>query len=340
MRTWVKRCSKGANADLILKVKDLLMGFRGIRAYHPSLRTTRLPGPVCVQVQTIDRCNASCIMCPYSQRAAFGPANRMNKDLYRRLLAQLAAAGTTRVFSPMLQNEPLLDRDIARRIQEAREVLGKSVYITVVTNGALLSNDRVNCLLASGLDSISVSIDAFREDTYRIIRRGLEFSQVLENLHNLLRWEDRPQVIARFLKQRANDGEECPFVAYWRARGAGVFVHTLANRAGALDAYEGLVRDRTPSMRRLIYRFLSRIFPFCTQPFFALNVLWDGRVLLCCHDWGAGVIAGDLREQTLSEIWNGEKMNAYRHLLYTGSSLEIPPCRNCSHSRGPWGSVR
>ncbi|MBW2174620.1 MAG: SPASM domain-containing protein, partial [Deltaproteobacteria bacterium] len=261
----------------------------------------------------------------------------MEERLYVQILSELKRAGTVRSFLPMLQNEPLVDREIAKRVRQAKEILGGTALVHMVTNGSLLTSKRADNLLEAGTDSFSVSIDAFREETYRSIRKGLSFSRVIGNVQSLLQRDPRPLVFARFLKQRANAGEEKMFTRYWKARGARPFVHSVVNRAGTLDSFDRVEEREARLMRRLVRRVLSSIFPLCPHPFLSLNVLWDGRVILCCHDWGPGVIVGDLTKQSLTTVWNGEAMNHYRHLLYRDRSEESPSCANCSCRNGLWG---
>ena len=156
--------------------------FDGIRAYDMKARKTRLPGPLDVQIQTIDRCNASCIMCPYSATKKYGPVNFMEKGLYDRILNELRCAKTVQSFTPMLQNEPLLDSDLAMCVKKAKEALGDGASVYVVTNGVLLTRERAEELIAVGTHSFSVSLDAFREETYQSIRKGLAFSKVIKNI--------------------------------------------------------------------------------------------------------------------------------------------------------------
>jgi radical SAM protein with 4Fe4S-binding SPASM domain len=127
------------------------------------------------------------------------------------------------------------------------------------------------------------------------------------------------------------------FMRYWKAHGARPFVHSVVNRAGTLDSFDRVEEREARLMRRLVRRVLGSIFPLCPYPFLSLNVLWDGRVILCCHDWGPGVIVGDLSKQSLTTVWNGEAINHYRHLLYRNRSEESPSCANCSCRNGLWG---
>jgi radical SAM protein with 4Fe4S-binding SPASM domain len=66
------------------------------------------------------------------------------------------------------------------------------------------------------------------------------------------------------------------------------------------------------------------------------SILSDGRVVLCCNDWGPHDIAGDLSRQTLQEVWNGDKINHYRQLLWTHRIKESPVCADCSLAGYYW----
>ena len=320
------------------KLARLAMIYKGVYSYSPKQRRTFLPGPLHVQVQTIDRCNASCVMCPHSAVTKTGRANHMEKALYSRILDELGSAGTVRSFTPMLQNEPLMDRDIAERMREAREILGAGPELSLVTNGAFLTPERVDKLIDSNLNTVSVSIDAFHEKTYRSIRKGLDFSKVLENVHSLLKRKHRPRVITRFLKQKSNAGEREEFTKYWRARGADVLIHSVNNRAGTLDSFNQIKGDSSKGIMRPVHCLLNQLFPFCPQPFFALAVKWNGLVILCCHDWGSSIVVGDLSKQSLEEVWNSEVMNCCRDFLCTGLSGKIVCCSTCSYAKGQWNS--
>jgi len=261
----------------------------------------------------------------------------MDEGLYRHILSQLEEAGTVRRFVPMLQSEPLVDRKIADRIREAREALGRGTRIYIVTNGVLFVPEVNDELYQAGTDVVSISIDAFREETYRSIRKGLDFSKVVGNVRAALERERHPTIVARFLEQRLNHGEREDFVRYWKSLGAGVFIHPVVNRAGALGSIDEIAGQKVGIVRRIARRILNRALPFCPLPFHSLSVLWDGRAILCCHDWGPEVVVGDLTKQTIEEVWNGEAINHYRHLLRDGRVAELEPCSDCSLGRKAWG---
>lgn len=78
----------------------------------------------------------------------------------------------------------------------------------------------------------------------------------------------------------------------------------------------------------------STIQAFCVRPYDQLYIGYDGRVLLCCQDWGFQEIMGDLSRESILEIWNNEKYRAVREsLLHRDRSKFI--CENCDFQGWP-----
>ena len=67
----------------------------------------------------------------------------------------------------------------------------------------------------------------------------------------------------------------------------------------------------------------------CNMPFYAMNIHYDGNVLLCCHDWKKSVSMGNVMKQNLKDIWlNSTIFNEYRNKLQ--KERNINPCKNCN----------
>src|SRR3954467_12968076 len=77
--------------------------------------------PTVVQVQTVNRCNASCRMCPYPSTWALTPREVMDAALFSKIAAECASSSEMHDFVPMAQNEPLLDTKLASRIAEFKQ---------------------------------------------------------------------------------------------------------------------------------------------------------------------------------------------------------------------------
>jgi radical SAM protein with 4Fe4S-binding SPASM domain len=65
-----------------------------------------------------------------------------------------------------------------------------------------------------------------------------------------------------------------------------------------------------------------------------MYVAWNGDVLLCCMDWRRQVVLGNLREQTIREVWNGEKYRRFRRLQEQQRVSELALCNVCTYVHG------
>ncbi len=322
------------------KLKMLSNWFRGYKSYDAVDCRTRLNGPVTIQIQTVNKCNGSCIMCPYSVTASSQSSHYMDMDLFIRIIQEIKEIGTVRLLTMMLQNEPLLDPILEQRIRISREIMGDKVRIATVTNGSLLNKERTEKLLDCGLNQLAVSIDAFTGETFKNIRRGLNFERVVENTCYLLSMAPKSEVsvIVKFLRQDINLEEEMKFISFWSSKGAMVGVDTLTNRAGMIKDYDAIKRRKQNLHQRILHPVFNHFIPCCPLPFTSMGILADGRSIICCHDWEHNEIIGDVATQSLVEIWNGEKINHHRKLLWEKRGDESCICNGCSLSRKFWGN--
>ena len=58
---------------------------------------------------------------------------------------------------------------------------------------------------------------------------------------------------------------------------------------------------------------------YCTRPFEWFAVLDNGDVSPCCPPWVDGYRIGNLHEQSVEEVWNGEKAQDFRKSILDGS---------------------
>ena len=124
---------------------------RRLREVRMFVRALRFPyRPVAAHLIPIRRCNLSCSYCnEYDDHSPPVPI----RDVLRRI-DRLAALGTGIVT--LSGGEPLLHPDVDEIIHRIRR---HGSIATVITNGYLLSRDRIRRLNRAGLDHLQISID-------------------------------------------------------------------------------------------------------------------------------------------------------------------------------------
>lgn len=309
------------------------------RRYSLAHDMAAVPFPLAIQLQTINACQAACVMCPYPIFKDRFPRGRMDDALFDKITDEIAQHEVD-TFIPMLQNEPFLDKHIFEKIRRFKDRTGDRVAVELVTNGAFLTDENIAKIRAADLDVLDISLDAISPEVYRRIRIGLDYDAVMAGVERVLEASlPHTDVFVRLVRQKENVHEVRAFVRKWRRRGVPVFIYTANNRVGAVEDYEKLVRipeAEVPITQKLLRRFFRMWMGCCPIPFASTNILHNGDVLMCVHDWARREIVGNVREASIAEVWNGARMRELRAAIHRRRYEESPACRDCSLWKDGW----
>lgn len=73
---------------------------------------------------------------------------------------------------------------------------------------------------------------------------------------------------------------------------------------------------------------------YCPAPNEQFVILWDGTVTVCCTDYEGTLDMGNVHEQSIEEIWTGEKWRRMRKMMWE-DVLESKTCRVCKGVEEP-----
>ncbi len=283
--------------------------------------------PMVLQVQTINRCNARCTICPYPYTTHLQEREIMDDDLYTKIVKECVSETALRDFVPMSKNEPLLDTKLESRVAEFKAAAQSHQMVEIVTNGSGLTPVRARRLIQSGVDLITVSVNAASEKTYGEMMIGLSWRQVMRNLESLAQMNlSKVNIYLRFVSQRNNRRESNEFRKRWR--NFNQFMFDVNNRSGTVRGFEKMV-----IARNILYRIIKRVFwrrvysALCPYVFSMAHVLQNGDVPMCANDWQSGEVLGNVREKSIREIYNSPRMKEIRELMFQGRYEEIEACR-------------
>jgi len=319
--------------------------------------------PVCLYLETTNRCNLLCTTCPRTYAELEPPAD-MSWDLFTRIVDQLP--GIERAVLHGV-GEPML---VKRLPQMVRYLKDRGAYVLFNTNGTMLNERNGRALIAAGLDELRVSLDAANARSYLAIRGKDYFARILRNVRAFRALQDReraarPRVSAWLTGLKETLPELPAFVRVAAEIGVKevylqrlVFFDTDAVGDARPDQalYERMTREEagyldeaTATARALGMTFsasgavaepgmsLKRSddgspWSMCRRPWTVMYITANGRALPCCiapfsQRGYENYTLGDASQDTLREIWNGPAYRAFR----AGLVSDHPPaaCANC-----------
>jgi MoaA/NifB/PqqE/SkfB family radical SAM enzyme len=319
--------------------------------------------PVCLYLETTNRCNLLCTTCPRTYEELEPPAD-MSWELFTSIVDQLPNIERAVLHGV---GEPMLVKNLPRMVRHLKD---RGTYVLFNTNGTVLNEKNGRALMDAGLDELRVSLDAATAKSYRAIRGKDYFGRILRNVRafrNLQEREgrDRPRVSAwltglketiaelpAFVKVAAEIGVKEVYLQrlvffeddaigharpdqalYERLNGeeAGYLAEAtrLAHAHGMTFSASGAASEPGMSLKRADD---ASPWSMCRRPWTVMYFTANGRALPCCiapfsQRGYQNYTLGDATQATLREIWNGAAYQAFRSELLS----ERPPsaCASC-----------
>lgn len=283
--------------------------------------------PKTVLIDTISYCNLRCSMCVHKEMKR--KKGIMAWDLFTKIIDEIAEENKdARVWMVFFGEALILKKRKPTIFDMITYAKSKGLTDVVLNSNAnLMDEDASRELISSGLDAIYIGIDAFKPETYAKIRVGGNYGKTVQNTINLMNLKKlthskKPEIFVQFVEMDMNQDEKKDFIEFWKKQGAIVKIRPKVSWAGQIDAPNLLLdnKDRWP----------------CHWAMQTVSITDTGKVVTCAVDLDAKFIAGDVNEQSLKKIWNGELKELRR--LHTTKFFESLPdhCRNCKD----WQSAR
>ncbi len=270
-------------------------------------------------------------MCPYIDTKDRLPQGRMDWKLFKKVIDDLSGYPKLKLITLMLQNEPLLDKNICRAIEYIKNK-NLNFETSISTNGFYLTKKLTSKLVDAGLDKIVFSINGLTKKSFEIIENGLDYNITLSNLITLI--ENKPsklKIIVKCMLLKDNLIEfllpekfsELPKIL--KKHEIPLDVGPISNRAGSLKNYDDL----------LVHGHLqsSKHKKICDDIFDTVNVLYNGDMIACCADWNRESVLGNLNNQNIKEVLLSSEVEKRKNLIKKGRYDQIIPCKHCSQAK-------
>src|SRR6202047_3368685 len=147
--------------------------------YFDHIGEERAPGadtePVCLYLETTNRCNLLCTTCPRTFEALEPPGD-MSWELFTGIVDQFP-----RIARVVLHGvgEPMMVPALPRMIRYLKD---RGTYVLFNTNGTLLTRHKGRELIDSGLDELRVSLDAAEPEAFKLVRGRDMFARIVRNV--------------------------------------------------------------------------------------------------------------------------------------------------------------
>jgi len=140
--------------------------------------------PVCLYIETTNRCNLLCTTCPRTYEDLEPPAD-MSWELFTHIVDQFP--DISRVVLHGI-GEPMMVKELPRMVRYLKD---RGTYVLFNTNGTLLRPKKGRELIEAGLDELRVSLDAADARAFKLVRGRDWFDRIVRNVRDFVELKQR-----------------------------------------------------------------------------------------------------------------------------------------------------
>lgn len=286
-----------------------------------------LSTPFIVCVEPTSFCNLKCEFCP-NTKVDNKLKQMMPMETFEKIVHDLKAfPAPTKVFKFCGNGESFLNKNMPEMIKMVHN--NKiAERIEIISNGTLLTPEINRKIVAAGLNTLKISIEALDEEGYeKIAKAKIDVEQLRHNLEDLYNHKGDNLTLYIKINNLALNGkeDEQKFYDTYGDICDAIFIEGISHIFPNFEIENERVNESRYGGQCVIRRKV------CAQAFKTLNIAANGDISPCSVDWAHKVVMGNVRENTLPEIWNGEKFTTLRKRFLRGEVDDIEACCDCGN---------
>lgn len=285
--------------------------------------------PFVLIVDPASHCNFKCRFCPTGDLELIQSTGRyqgaMAFDTFKKIIDDLQEFDEpVRVLRLYKEGEPLMNKRFADMVRYARQS-DKIERIDTTTNGVLLTPKTSEKVIAAGTDQINISVNGIRNEQFLdLVRTKVNFQRYVENIRYLYSIRGNCEIYVKAIEENLSEDDRKRFLDIFGDIADRVFFeHLFPNWPGFDDPIipkqcdVGLYGDEV--LERAV----------CPYIFYSTTINSDGTVSLCVQDWARKLVVGSVAEESVRDIWLGQRINAHRLAHLSGCRKNDATCAQC-----------
>jgi len=280
-----------------------------------------LSTPWVIFVDPAMSCNQQCKFCYHSSNNIKGI---MQWDLYKKIISDIhlfeSQIKTLRLYA---FGEPLLNPKFSDMVKYAKdEQVAENIDTT--TNGSLF-NPKLNLsIIEAGIDRINISVIGINAEQYKSFSNySINFEQYVDNIAHLYHNRNKCIIFIKINGDVISKEDQQKFLEIFTPISNGIGIEHIIN------CWQLPELDNIKNKEVGVYgQPLSHV-EICPYILYSYCVQFNGEVSACFLDWNRKLIIGDVKEQSLVDIWNSDRMNNLRKLMLRMLRFSHPICKSC-----------
>jgi MoaA/NifB/PqqE/SkfB family radical SAM enzyme len=292
--------------------------------------------PFSIYIDPSTACNFQCEFCPTGDHKLIKTvpgrkAELMDFGLYRKIINDLRQfERPVKVIHLYIDGEPLLNPRFPDMISYAKQS-GCVEKVDFTTNASQLSPELNRRIIEAGADQINISIYGMNVKQYlNFTKYDVDFEALVANIRHLYEHRRNCKVIIKINGDLISKDDEEKFLETFEPIADGVNIEHVMSCWPEFNLEQKGLQANTDFG---IYGQPIKEVSVCPYVFFSFAIHPDGMASACFLDWSRKLIVGDVKTESVRDIWNGMDLRYHRLLMLLDERKSHPVCGNCDQLR-------
>lgn len=302
------------------------------RERTPLEKVIPLAVPFSVQIDICSACNLKCNFCFHSDCEAIQQSGAkfgaMSFEVFTKIIDDMKKDWKNQKVKKLRLfkiGEPLMNREVCRMVEYAKKA-NVAECIEITTNGTLLNEEMSLGLVEAGLDILNISVNGINEKQYQeACQYKIDFEEYREKIRFFYENRKKCKIFIKYSDIGYSEEEKAEFYAKFQDICDEIFVETIS----ATLWQETNVNQKIANVHKGTYGQELKGKQVCPFLFTTMVINDQGIAHLCCVDWKSEYVLGDLKEESIADVWNGGKLRQYQKLHLKKQKEKMLICQKC-----------
>jgi len=290
-----------------------------------------LSTPYILLVDPSSTCNSKCKFCPTGDHELIKKTGRwqgqMTLDIFHKIINDLSEFDNSlKVLRLYKDGEPLINRNLHKMIKYAKDS-GKVDYVDTTTNGLLINDNKMKPIIDAGINKINISVNGLSDEQLsKFSGVNINFDKYVSNITSLYDMRENCEIFIKTTGDYLLDYEKDLFYEIFGDICDRIYIENMSPCWNGFDVEK---KTKVVIGSKGIYNNKLSDVKVCPYIFYQFSINSDGTSSLCFLDWKHEQLIGDVKKQSLKEIWNSDILKMYRFDNLKGKRNFIQTCNNC-----------
>jgi GTP 3',8-cyclase len=310
---------------------SVIKPFTGVDDRLKLSKVIPLDTPFTLNIYSSNACNFKCIYCVQSldHKILASKYNfkrdTMSLDIFNKIVIQAKMfPDKIKLVSFMGQGEPLLNPNLPEMVRITKEAKVAD-RVDIVTNASLLTNQKTDELIESGLDVLRISIQGINSEKYKTVSQvDIDFEEFISSIgYFYRRSRNKCKLFVKIIDASLDKGQDAYFYKLFDKITDRMFIEQIKPVYDAVnyDRFDiSLLTDRRG--------FTHEKRHVCPQPFYVLSVWPNGDVIPCSAIHQVNRL-GNVDTENLITMWNSKSLRAFQIMQLRKLRYKHDQCSVC-----------